>query len=432
MRKPKAEMQRQLRLALTFVLIFGGASAAWSVMAPLGSAIVTAGIVTAEGNLRKVQHQTGGVVGALFVTEGQHVNEGDLLVRLNDTDTRASLNIIENDLAAARARRARLEAEQAGLKAVTFPEELLAASQTSADVRHLLGEESNTLTARLTTREGQSKQMDERLAQLQEQIDGMQQQLDASKKGRSVAADEKQNLESLVAAHLVPRPRMTQLERELAQSDGTIGSSIARISELKGKIKETQLQKEQLDKDGQSEIAKDLNDTSVKIGELSQRQTSAKEQLRRIDVRAPITGKVHQLSIHTIGGVVTPTEPMMYIVPENERLIVEVKVNPQDIDQVQLGRDVRIRFTAFNKRTTPEVNGKVFRLDGDLTKDPQGTATYYLAGIAISDDELARLDGLKLLPGMPAEAFIVTGERTFASFIFKPITDQIQRAAREK
>ncbi len=432
MRSAKNEMRHQMWLALAVVALFGGTTTAWSFMAPLGSAIVSSGIVVAEGNLRKVQHQTGGVVGALYVTEGQHVTEGDLLVRLNDTDTKASLNIVINDLTSARAREARLLAERAGRDEIGFPADLLKQAEHDDAIDEVLSSERKFLVSRHSSQDGQRQQMDERIGQLNEQIDGLQQQLDAAKAGREVAAKERQSLQGLAAAHLVTRPRMTQLDREVVQAEGVIGSTIAKIAELKGKIKETVLQKSQLEKESLSDVSKDLRETETKIGEMEQRLTSAQEQLKRIEIRAPISGKVHQLAVHTVGGVVSPTEPMMLIVPESDRLIVEIKIAPQDIDQVHFGQDVRVRFTAFNKRTTPELTGTVSRIAGDLSREPQTGAAFYLAGVSISDDEMKRLDGLKLLPGMPAEAFIVTGERTFASYILKPITDQMQRAVREK
>lgn len=432
MRSAKNEMRHQMWLALGMVALFGGTTTAWSFMAPLGSAIVSSGIVVAEGNLRKVQHQTGGVVGALYVTEGQHVSEGDLLVRLNDTDTKASLNIVINDLTSARARQARLQAEREGADDIVFATDLLKQAAHDETVADVLDSERKLLVSRRSSRDGQRQQMDERIGQLNEQADGLQQQLDAAKRGREVAAKERKSLEGLAAAHLVTKPRMTSLEREVVQADGVIGSTIAKIAELKGKIKETGLQKTQLEKESLSEVSKELREVETKIGEMEQRLTSARELLKRIEIRAPISGKVHQLTVHTVGGVVSPTEPLMYLVPESDRLIVEIKIAPQDIDQVHIGQDVRILFTAFNKRSTPELTGNVVRLAGDLTREQQTGAPYYAAGVSISDPEMARLNGLRLLPGMPAEAFIVTGERTFASYILKPITDQMERAVRER
>ena len=200
----------------------------------------------------------------------------------------------------------------------------------------------------------------------------------------------------------------------------------------KGKIVETQLQVLQLDNDHMTEISKELREAETRINELQERRLAAEDQLKRVEIRAPISGMVHQLSIHTVGGVVSQTEPMMLIVPDSERLILEVRIQPQDIDQVHVGQSARVRFTAFNQRTTPELSGEVFRIGGDLTRESQTGQSYFLAGISISEQEIGRLGGLKLLPGMPADAFVTTGNRTFASYIFKPLSDQMHRSMRER
>jgi len=432
MRNAKGENHHQMRIAVAAVVLQGGAAGAWGMTAPLGSAVVSQGLVVTEGNLRKVQRQTGGIVGALFVSEGQHVDQNELLVRLDDTDTRANLNVILNDLTAARARQARLLAEREGAVTFNFPPDLERKALADARIRSVLQSESQVFDSRRTTNEGLRQQPAVRIGQLSEEINGAQETLTAVRKSPDVATDERHNLEALAEMHLVARPRMTKLEREVVQSDGQTGNTAAKIAELKGKIIETQLQVSQVDKDRETEVAKDLRDTETKIGELQQRATSAREQMRRVEIRAPISGKVHQLSVYTVGGLVTPAESLMFIVTDTDRLIIEAKIAPHDIDQVSIGEDVRIRFTAFNKRTTPELKGRVIRLAGDLSHEQQSGAAYYLAGIAINDAESDKLSALKLVPGMPAETFIVTGERTFASYLMKPLADQMQRAAREK
>jgi HlyD family secretion protein len=164
---------------------------------------------------------------------------------------------------------------------------------------------------------------------------------------------------------------------------------------------------------------------------LQERRTAAEDQLKRIDIRAPISGFVHQLNVHTVGGVISPSEAIMLVVPVSDSLIVEARVSPTDIDQIRLGQNTRIRFSAFNQRTTPEVTGKLYRVAGDLIRDPQSAQAYYAVGIKVSDDELSKLRGLKLVPGMPAEVYIKTGERSVASYLVRPLLDQMQRALRE-
>jgi len=432
MRSAKAEIRRQMAFAVLTIVVFGGAATAWSLAAPLDSAVVASGAVVAEGNLRKVQHQVGGTIGTIYVTEDQHVDAGQLLVRLEDTETKANLNIVLNELTAARVKKARLDAERDGSSDLTLPDDLRAGAKNDANLLAEIASERALLASRRQTREGQRQQLKERVNQLRQEIDGTQQELGSAQRTRGVAAGEKANLEALAAVHLVPTNRMTQLERELDQADGTIGGEVAKIAELKDKISETELQEQQLDKDFFADVDKDLRETETKIGELEQRKTSAEDLLRRVEIKAPISGTVHQLAVHTVGGVVTPSEPLMLIVPDSDRLIVEVKIAPQDIDQVSVGEDVRLRFTAFNRRTTPELKGRLFRLSGDLNRDPQTGAVFYLAGIAMDEVELAKLEGSKLIPGMPSEAYILTGTRTFASYILKPIRDQMERAARER
>ena len=226
--------------------------------------------------------------------------------------------------------------------------------------------------------------------------------------------------------------RVTALERDAARLEGERGQLIASIAQAKGKITETELQILQIDQDLRSEVAKELREIQGKIAELVERKVAAEDQLKRIDIRAPQDGMVHQSTVHTVGGVITAGEPIMLIVPEADELTVEAKVAPQDIDQVRVGQTAVLRFSAFNQRTTPELNGVVSRVSADLTTDQRTGAAYYAVRITLSESEIARLEGLQLVPGMPVEAFIQTGERTVLSYLMKPFTDQITRSFRSR
>jgi HlyD family secretion protein len=233
---------------------------------------------------------------------------------------------------------------------------------------------------------------------------------------------------------LVPTPRVTALEREISRDEGQLGEFAARISQSYGKIAEAELQIQQLDNDQATEIAKDLREAENKITELQERKKTAEDQLNRVDIRAPISGVVHQLAVHTVGGVVAPNEPLMMIVPEKDRLIVDVRISPLDIDQVVVGQAVRVRFSSFNQRlVTPESRGRLFRVSGDISRDPQTGNTYYTGGVSLDETDIGKLtdQGLKLVAGMPAESFIKAGSRTVASYLLRPINDQMQRAMRE-
>jgi HlyD family secretion protein len=424
-------IRRNLFAALLIVLLLGGAATAWSVYVPLEGAVVASGVVVVESNLRKVQHPTGGVVGALKVREGQQVEAGDIVVRLDDTTTRANLGIVLNELTALRARLARLRAERDGGGEPVFPDDLMERISSQPDIAQVVEGERTLFRTRAATKAGQKQQLVERIKQLKDEITGLNEQMDALVKQLVVARDEFNDLSALHERGLAQKPRITALQREILGKEGTVGEIKAKVAQSLGKIAEIELQVLQLDRDLANEVAKEIREVETRIAELGERKTAADDQLRRVDIMAPISGTVHQLNVHTVGGVISASEPIMLVVPAADALIVEARINPADIDQLQLGQETRIRFSAFNQRTTPEITGVVFRIAGDLIKEQQTGLAYYTAGIRVEPAELAKLKGLKLLPGMPAEAYVKTGERTLASYLLRPLLDQMQRALRE-
>jgi HlyD family secretion protein len=268
---------------------------------------------------------------------------------------------------------------------------------------------------------------------LREQITGLTAQQDAKTKETALIEQELGGVRELWAKNLVPLNRLTSLQREEARLEGERGQLIAAAAEAKGKTAETELQILQLDQDLSSEVAKELRETDSKIGEYVERKVTAEDQLKRTEIRAPLAGVVFQSTANTVGGVITAGgDPIMLIVPEADTLLVEAKVEPRDIDQVQFGQPVVLRFSAFNMRTTPELNGTVARIAADTTNDPRTGQSYYIVRIAMTADEVGRLGDVKLTPGMPAEAFIQTGERTMLSYLVKPLHDQLMRSFREK
>jgi HlyD family secretion protein len=226
--------------------------------------------------------------------------------------------------------------------------------------------------------------------------------------------------------------RLTSLERDVARLSGERAQYIASKAEAKGKITETQLQIIQVDKDMVSEVSKDLRETNDKIGELIERKVTAEDQLRRVDIRAPQNGIVEQSTVHTVGGVINAGEAIMLIVPQTDDLQVEAKVDPQDIDKLQVGQKTLLRLSAFDQRTTPELNGVVSRVSPDVATDQRTGRTYYTIRVSMPPKEVARLGEVRLIPGMPVEAFVQTGDRTLMSYLMKPLHDQLMRAFREK
>ena len=288
--------------------------------------------------------------------------------------------------------------------------------------------EQGLFDTRRRAREGQKAQLKERIGQLKEQINGLDDQIRAKKREIELIHQELEGVRDLWRKNLVQIQRVTALERDAARLEGERGSLVSSIAQTKGKITETELQALQIDQDLRTEVGKELAEIRGKIAELVERKVAAEDQLKRIDIRAPQDGMVHQSSVHTVGGVITAGEAIMLIVPQADALTVESKLMPQDIDQVRPGQMAVLRFSAFNQRTTPELNGLVTRVSADLTTDQRTGATYYTVRISISDEQVARLGGLKLLPGMPVEAFIQTGERTIVSYLTKPFTDQAARS----
>jgi HlyD family secretion protein len=399
--------------------------------AELAGAVIASGSLVVESNVKKVQHPTGGIVGELLVHDGSHVQAHDLLIRLNETAAQANVAMVDKSLAELFARRARLEAERDGSKEIEFPDDLLRSAQ-QADIGRVVTGERRLFELRRQAQDGQKAQLRERITQLNDEVRGYTDQVAAKKKEIEFIRTELEGVRELWAKSLVPISRVTAIERDAARLEGERGQLIATIAQGKGKISETELQIIQIDQNLRSDVAKELADIRAKIAELSERSVTAVDQLRRIDIRAPQAGVVHQLSVFTRGGVVAAGEQIMLIVPEADDLIVEVRVEPQKIDQLKLDQPATLRFPGFNQRTTPELNGRVSRIAADVTQDQRTGQPYYLVRIGLRVDEIDRLDGLKLVPGMPVEAFIRTSERTMLSYLLKPLTDQARRAFREK
>ena len=272
----------------------------------------------------------------------------------------------------------------------------------------------------------------ERISQLQEQIDGLDLQAAAKADEIQLIQSELTGVEQLWRKNLVPITRVTALKREETRLRGERGQLISNIAQAKGRISETALQILQIDQDLRSEVSKELREVQVKVAELVERRVAAEDQLKRIDIRAPQDGFVHQSIVHTVGGVINAGEPLMMIVPEADELSIEVKVSPQDIDQLQPGLDTVLRLSAFNQRTTPELKGRVSLIAADLVTDQRSGVQYYPVRVAFAEGERDRLGAVKLVPGMPVEGFIQTGYRTVFSYLTKPIADNMAKAFREE
>jgi HlyD family secretion protein len=427
----KRSIRIHTRLGLATIALLLGVVGGWAALTDIAGAVIATGTIVVDTHVKKVQHPTGGIVGEILAHDGDRVAAGDVLVRLDDTVTRANLAIVAKALDELGARKARLEAERDGAKAVTFPD-ALAARRHDADVAHVLAGESRLFDLRRQARGGQRGQLRQRIAQLEKEAQGYAAQERAKGSEITLIATELAGARELWTKNLMPITKLTALEREAARLEGERGQLAATIAQTKGKIAEIELQITQIDRDLRSEVGKELREIEARLGELAERKVAAEDQLKRIDIRAPQPGVVHLSSVHTVGGVIAAGEAIMLIVPQADRLTIEAKVATRDIDQVRIGQAAVLRFSAFNQRTTPEINGAVERISADAVVDQHSGNSYYTVRISLPAQEVKRLGAVTLVPGMPVEVFVQTGARSVLSYLAKPLNDQIVRAFREK
>lgn len=434
-----ANLDRQLRRSRRYLLIgfltiigffvgFGG----WAATTNLAGAILASGNVVVASNVKKVQHPTGGIVGQIFVRNGDHVKAGDLLLRLDETITRANLQIINGQIDQLEGQRARLIAERDDRDKVEFPASLTGRQALDPAVALIVNGEQSLFERRIATRASQKQQLQKRIDAVREQIAGTEAQVVAKSTEVELLGKQLDSLSGLESKQLVTTSKMMELRRDAARLEGERGQLKSSIGESKGKIAEIEVQKLGIDVEAKSEVVKDLRDAESKLAELSERRVAAVDQLKRIDMRSPVDGIVHQMSVFTVGGVVSNSEPVMLIVPESDKLVIEARLSPNDIDQVHKASLATVRFPAFSQRTTPTIEGIVTTIAADLTKDTQNNTAYFVARVEIPDDQIAKLGGLKLSPGMPAELQIKTVDRTALSYLIKPFEDQYARAFKER
>jgi HlyD family secretion protein len=346
---------------------------------------------------------------------------------------RANFQVVSKQLEEVRARISRLSAERDGHDEPALTTGKPTARDRAGDSEQLLTSENTLFRARADSRRSQRELLRTRIAQLNDEIAGMESQIKSKQAQSDLFAQELEGVQQLWDKRLTPLQRLTSLQREAARLDGEKGQLQSSIAETRGKISESELQLVKLDQDFRADVMKDLREAQDKESELVEKVVAAKDQVAHIDLRAPVTGTVHQLSVHTIGGVVTPAEVMMVIVPESDELQIDAHLPPDQIDQVRKGQDAQVRFPAFNQRTTPELAGIVSHVSADITKDQQQPGPgYYTVRVTLPPKEFTRLGDRQLIAGMPAELFIQTSSRTMVSYLFKPITDQLARMFRER
>ncbi|MCA1379274.1 MULTISPECIES: HlyD family type I secretion periplasmic adaptor subunit [unclassified Bradyrhizobium] len=434
MKRSENEAEASLRQHIVFgcvllLLLICGAGG-WAATTEISGAVVASGSLVVESSVKKVQNPVGGTVSELKVRDGDHVAAGQILLRLDETLTRANLAAVTKSLNELRVRQARLDAERRGDATLEFPAALV--KSTNDDVERIMSSERKLFEVRLTARLGKKAQFREQIGQLRQQAQGFTGQSASKAREIELIAKELAGVRELWQQHLVPISRVTSLERQAVSLDGERNQLLTSAAQTYGKINETELQIIQIDEDLRTEVAKELRDVQAQIEQLTEKEIAAKDQLNRTEIRAPQAGIVQQLAVHTAGEVISAGEPIMLIVPQADELRAEVKVPPQHIDQLAIGQPASVRFPAFDQRTTPELDGVLSRVSADTIQDPKTGTPYYLARVSISEQQLQRLGALKLVPGMPLDVFVRTSERTVISYLTKPFRDQIVRAFRER
>lgn len=402
----------------------------WAATARVGGAVIAPGQVVVSSTVKTVKHRDGGIVGEIFVDNGTEVAAGDLLVRLDATAVSARRAILDAELIAVAARLARLDAEREDRAGLAAPA-VLASRLAEPDVAEAIDGERKVLAARRETLAGQIDKLEERKAQFAEEIAGLEAQRDAKDEEMVLIEDELVGLRSLLARGHVPKTRVMALERTRARLKGEHGELIARIAVTKGRISETEIEALQLKRDAREQALAEIREAETKLSDLKERLIAAEDDLARIDIRAPTGGVVHELAAHTVGGVIGGGEPILQLVPADDRLVVDVKVAPTDIEQLHFGQHAAVSLNAFDMRETPQLEGEVVRISPDLSRDEHTDMAFYSARIALSPDELKRLGGKVLVPGMPAEVFIKTRERTVMSYLVEPLRAQMRRTFRD-
>ncbi len=403
----------------------------WGTISHLASAVIAGGHIVVDSHSKDVQHREGGTVKTVHVRDGTRVEKGALLVTLDETAARADLEIISKSKAEFQTKIARLTAERDGAEEVVFSEDVL----VHAEEPHVFAAMTNALhmfAARQSLRKSERAQLEQQLVQLEELIEGYKVQKAAVEEEYALVKEEVARLEDLFEEKLVPIARLTEAKRNASRLKGQSGAAEAEIARAKERVSEVQLAVIQFNEEKKSQILTELQDYRAQLGEAEERFTAAQEVVTRTEVRAPQSGYVNKLTVHAPGAVVQPGQTMLTIVPAEDELVVEARVATKDIDQIHPGQDVRLRFSAFNQKTTPEFSGDIVHISADAATDPKTGVMFYAVRVRFAAEKVLRNDALKLVPGMPAEVFITTGERTMLNYLLKPFRDQMARAFKEQ
>ncbi|WP_282130103.1 HlyD family type I secretion periplasmic adaptor subunit [Roseobacter litoralis] len=426
-----------LRLSMRSVFLAGliglvallGGVGFWAGTTVINGAVIAQGQAVVRGNAKQVQHLDGGIVADILVQDGDGVQAGDVLIRLDPTLVRMNLDVTRQRLADALTQQARLRAEQQGLGTLTFvypdlPFEMPDMATNEAGQRAIF-------TARAAVQTGGRDQLAEAFLQFENQIEGLTSQMEAISAQIGFVSKDLDNMQVLVERNLARQSQLNDLNRTRAELEGRRAALASDIAQLSNARREAEIQTLQSERSFQESVVTDLRTITSQVDELVLDIVTRAAQLDRINIRAPAAGIVHELQISTVGGVIDPGQVIAEIIPQDQALDFELRVQPQDIDQVYIGQEAETLIAAFDVNETPKLIGSVARISPNAIVDPQTGQSYYLINLTVPAEEIARLGGLRIKPGMPVEAYLATGERTVLGYLISPVTTQMRRAFRQ-
>jgi HlyD family secretion protein len=427
--KIKTSLKGPIVSGLTILLIFLVGATAWASSAKLASAIIAVGQLKVDSNRKQIQHLDGGIVNQILVSDGQRVKKGDTLVILDPVQAKSSLGIVAGALFTAELKRSRLQAERDNTDQPDFTRFL---HREHEDKNSLIDAQQSLFSIRRSVQVSQQEILHQQIENLKSQISGFESQQASTQTQIKISKDELVNLKNLKARGLVGNERLLELERNLAQLEGRAGELVSSIASAKASIDEKRLELIRVKRSFHEQVLAELQDVESEIIDLQERANAATHHLQQMVVKAPVDGLIVGLNVHTEGGVVVPGQLLMEIVPDNDALIVEGQVLPTDVDDLLVGQSARVKLSGLQQRTTPELIGKLQYVSADSMLDERSGMTYFIIRVSIAAEELAKLPSEGLIPGMPAEVFVQTGERTALEYLLQPLSDTIDRAWREK
>lgn len=429
---PAWSAHRPLILGLVAILVLVGGFGTWATTTRISGAIVAPGAIEVEQNRQVVQHPDGGVVASIEVHEGDRVHAGQVLIRLDAEDVASELTIVESQLFELMARRGRLEAERDGARDIAFDPELLALAETNPDVAAMLDGNRRLFRQRRDNLWSSVEQLEKRAAQIASQIGGIAAQKEALEEQARLIAEELVSQQALLEKGLTQASQVLALRREQARLVGTLGEVTATGAQAEGRVTEIEIEITRIEAKRREEASEELSTLEGRELELAERRRALRQQLDRLDLRAPVSGAVHAMQVFGEGAVIRPAEPVLFLVPQDRPLIIGVRVAPIHVDQIHIGQPVFLRFSAFSSRTTPELTGTVLSVSPDALTDDATGQRFYRARIEMPEGEADKLpEGTVLIPGMPVEAYLRTGDRSPIAYLVKPLADYFNKALRE-